>query len=101
MYGIWLFADAHADTRTRVHASQLAKPDPPELILYIEPPVNINTANSAELQLLPSIGPVLAGRMLAYRERHGPFRSLDALRNVRGIGPETIKKLRYYFEIDN
>ena len=98
LYGIWLFSFVYADARNTVQISQLPKPDPPELVFYIDPPVDINTSNREELQLLPSIGPVLAKRIIAYREHYGPFTSLDALRNIRGIGPKTVQKLRYYLE---
>jgi competence ComEA-like helix-hairpin-helix protein len=98
LYWIWLFSFVYADAHNSVQPSQLVKPDPPELVFYIEPPVDINTGNSEELQLLPSIGPVLAKRIIAYRERHGPFTSVDSLRNIRGIGPKTVQKLRYYLE---
>lgn len=48
--------------------------------------ININTAILAELDSLPGIGPVLAQRILDYREEHGPFQNVDELKNVRGIG---------------
>ena len=56
--------------------------------------VNINTADSATLQTLPGIGPVMADRIVAYRQEHGPFAALDDLLNVKGIGPATLDKLR-------
>ncbi|MCV2491628.1 helix-hairpin-helix domain-containing protein [Geodermatophilus sp. YIM 151500] len=49
--------------------------------------VNLNTATEAELDALPGIGPVLAGRIVDHRTRHGPFRSVDQLDDVPGIGP--------------
>lgn len=58
--------------------------------------VNINTATAAELDLLPGIGPALAGRILDYRASHGPFSTLDDLDGVSGIGPKTIAKLVPY-----
>src|SRR5262249_54737015 len=48
-------------------------------------PININTASAATLDTLPGIGPVLAGRIVTYRETHGPFRSVDELAAVDGI----------------
>jgi len=57
-------------------------PEPPA-------PVDVNRASAAELERLPRVGPALAGRIIAWREQHGPFRSLDDLRHVRGIGPAT------------
>jgi competence protein ComEA len=56
--------------------------------------VNVNTATAEELQTLPGIGPALAARIVAHRESHGPFRSVDDLRKVPGIGPATATKLR-------
>lgn len=49
-------------------------------------PVNINTAGLSELMTLPGIGEVLAGRIIDYREEHGPFDSPAGLLNVSGIG---------------
>ncbi len=48
--------------------------------------VNINTATLDQLVALPGIGPVLAQRIISYREQHGPFRSVHDLTNVPGIG---------------
>lgn len=58
--------------------------------------ININTATAAELDLLPGIGPVTAGRIIEYRNEHGPFRSLDELDNITRIGPKTIADLAPY-----
>ncbi len=57
-------------------------------------PTNVNTASAEELQRLPRIGPALAGRIVEHRRVHGPFRSADALAEVRGIGDKTLEKLR-------
>lgn len=48
--------------------------------------VNINTANSNELETLPGIGPTLAQRIIDHREAHGPFASIEDIMDVRGIG---------------
>ena len=48
--------------------------------------VNINTADLAALCALPGIGEALAGRVIEYREAHGPFTSPDEIMNVSGIG---------------
>lgn len=56
--------------------------------------LDINRADAAALRLLPGIGPTLAERILRARRRHGPFPTLDALAGVRGIGPETLERLR-------
>ena len=49
-------------------------------------PININTATVQELQTLPGIGPVLAQRIVDYRQAHGPFDTVGALIEVEGIG---------------
>ncbi|GIU96959.1 MAG: competence protein ComEA [Actinomycetota bacterium] len=58
------------------------------------PLVNVNTADAAALETLPGIGEVLAGAIIQYRTEHGPFRSVDELEDVSGIGPATLEKLR-------
>ena len=63
---------------------------------YIIPagPVDVNSADIYELDQLPGIGEVLAGRIIEYREEHGPFESLEDLCNVSGIGEKTCEELR-------
>jgi competence protein ComEA len=58
--------------------------------------VNINTATAEQLQLLPGVGPALAGRIIAFREANGPFEKVDELTAVQGIGDKSIEKLRPY-----
>jgi competence protein ComEA len=61
-----------------------------------QPTVNINTATSEQLQLLPGVGPALAGRIIAFREANGPFEKVDELAAVQGIGDKSLAKLRPY-----
>lgn len=56
--------------------------------------VNVNTATAEDLELLPGIGEVLAGTIVAYRDEHGPFSSVDQLEDVSGIGPVTLEEIR-------
>lgn len=56
--------------------------------------VDVNRATAAELDELPGIGPVLAERIVAWREDTGPFASVDDLVSVPGIGPATLEELR-------
>ena len=60
--------------------------------------VNINAASASELQLLPGIGPAKAERIVEYR-RLRPFRTVEELARVKGIGPKTVKKLRQHLSI--
>jgi competence protein ComEA len=57
-------------------------------------PVNLNTATSDDLDTLPGVGPTTAAAILAYRDQHGPFGSIDDLGEVSGIGPAKIEALR-------
>lgn len=56
--------------------------------------VNINSADATALEALPGIGEVLAAAIVAYREEHGPFTSIDQLQDVSGIGPATFADLK-------
>ena len=55
--------------------------------------VNVNTANSIELESLPGIGPSKAAAIMQYRQDHGPFESLSELDSVPGIGPATLQNI--------
>jgi len=61
--------------------------------------VNLNTADMKTLEELPGIGPTLAERIVAYREKHGGFRSVDELKKVSGIGDKKIEEIRDLVEI--
>ena len=56
--------------------------------------VNINTANVKELQKVHGIGHKTAARIVAYRDEHGVFKSVDGLLKVKGIGKKTLAKTR-------
>ena len=57
-------------------------------------PLDLNRATAQELTTLPGIGEVLAQRIVDYREAHGPFRSVEELIAVEGIGEGKLEKLR-------
>lgn len=57
------------------------------------PPVDLNAADAQTLAELPGIGPVLAGRIVAFRALNGPFASVDGLADVAGITPQRLEAL--------
>lgn len=56
--------------------------------------VNINTASLAELESLPGVGAKMAARILEYRQKNGPFKKVEELMNVRGLGEKNFLKLK-------
>jgi competence ComEA-like helix-hairpin-helix protein len=64
-----------------------------------ERPVNLNTATSEELQQVPGIGPVTAGKVLQMRKSYGSFKSVDDLLAIRGLGAKRLEKMRKYLTV--
>lgn len=62
--------------------------------------INLNTADSYDLQRLPGIGEKRAEDIIAYREEHGPFQTVDELDEVSGIGSGILEGLREYATVD-
>ncbi len=56
--------------------------------------VNLNTATKEELQTLPGVGPAVAQRIVEYRTKFGPFKSVDELLEIKGIGPKKLEKIK-------
>lgn len=56
--------------------------------------IHINTADEKKLDELPGVGPIMAKRIVEYRNEHGPFESVDDLAKVRGIGAEKLAKIK-------
>ena len=56
--------------------------------------VNINTASAADLDALPGIGAKTAALIVEYRQKNGPFKKVEELMNVRGIGEKNFLKLK-------
>jgi competence protein ComEA len=57
-------------------------------------PVSLSSATAEQLDALPGVGPVTAQKIVAYRQQHGSFRSVDELDAIAGIGPSRIADLR-------
>lgn len=56
--------------------------------------VNINAASAEQLESLPGIGASTAARIVEYRQKNGPFRKIEDLMNVRGIGEKSFLRLK-------
>lgn len=56
--------------------------------------LDLNRATEQEIEALPGIGPVLAGRIVDYRQSRGAFRTIEQLRHVKGIGKKTFERIR-------
>jgi competence ComEA-like helix-hairpin-helix protein len=61
--------------------------------------LDLNTASIDELQRLPKIGSKMAQRIVEFRRQYGPFRKLDDLQQVKGIGEKTLQILKPYIKI--
>ena len=73
--------------QTKTPAAAGAKPASPAV-------VNINTASATEIATLPGVGAKMAARIIEYRQKNGPFKKIEELMNVRGIGEKNFLKLK-------
>ena len=80
---VTLAVPAQMQTAPTAAATAAAETVPEETVSF---PVNINTADADTLTALPGIGQVLAERILAYRQQNGPFRVIEEITKVEGIG---------------
>ena len=77
-------ADGHY-LLSRMHGAEL---------LTLGLPLDLNSAGATDLDALPGIGPALAGRIEQYRQQHGPFKKIDDLLQVSGIGAKLLDKIK-------
>jgi competence protein ComEA len=61
--------------------------------------LDLNLASADDLEAIPGIGPVLAKRIIEFREKHGPLKDIEVLLNVKGVGPKKLEMIRRYVEI--
>jgi comEA protein len=62
--------------------------------------IKLNSAVESDLVKIKGIGPVLAERIVVYRESNGKFTKIDELTRVKGIGPKTLEKIEPFFCLD-
>ena len=74
--------------QARIPASPTIKPAAPVTF------VNLNTATLVELEALPGVGAKTAARIMDYRQKKGPFKKIEELMNVQGIGEKSFLKLK-------
>lgn len=62
--------------------------------------ININTADKEQLEEIPGVGPVTAERIIDYREENGYFKSIEELKNIKGIGEKTFENMKDKVTVD-
>ena len=63
--------------------------------------ININIASQAELENLPGIGPTTASRIIDYRNQHGEFKTIEDLKEIKGIGDKKAQAVKPYINFEN
>ena len=76
-------------------AAQAAEPQP-----RLTGVVNVNTATAEELELLPGIGDARARQVIELRKRRGGFKSVEELRDVKGIGDSALERMRPHLRLE-
>ena len=65
------------------------------------PRVDLNRATAQELETLPQVGPVIAERIIEFRTKQGPFKTVDDLLKVQGVGEKLLARLRDRLTVTN
>ncbi|MGL4550673.1 MAG: ComEA family DNA-binding protein [Gemmataceae bacterium] len=89
------FLHVEADDAPVIRAARPEEPPPSGKKPPPDGPVDLNDATPEQLQRLPGVGPVLAGRIVEAR----PFRAVDDLRKVKGVGAKTLEKVRPFVTV--
>ena len=61
--------------------------------------ININRADSDELEKIPGVGPATAKKIIEYRTNNGNFSSIEEIKNVSGIGEKTYESMKEYITV--
>jgi len=62
--------------------------------------IDINKASAVELTAIPGVGNVIAQRIVEFRDKQGPFRRVEDLMKIRGIGEKSFQKIRPYIKVE-
>ena len=92
---VLVLGEAQAQERKPTHQ----QPDQEQQAKSVET-VNLNTADLETLVKLPRVGPVIARRIIDFRDAHGGFKSPEELLNVKGIGQKTFERLKPLIRIE-
>jgi competence protein ComEA len=74
-------------------AQRVAKPAVSATVVSTEV-VNLNSATAAQIASLPGIGPKTADLIVQYRGKNGPFKKIEEVMNVRGVGEKSFLKIK-------
>ncbi len=77
------------------------QPLDPSRMKVLAIPVNINTANAEELDILPGVGPKMAQAIVDFREAHGKFSALEDLQKIKGLGPRKFAAIRPHITLQD
>ncbi len=89
-----LASDAPAGAGDEDETTEVAAP-----VEGLDGQVNINTGSQAELELLPGVGPSIAGKMISYRNEH-EFEQLNHVMRIKGIGKKTYAKMKPFLKLE-
>jgi len=97
--GVWMYRE-HWEPLPQISEEIEEKRQTDEEEIERKIQVSLNQATQKELETIPGIGPMIAKRIVLYREQWGDFHSIDELVNVQGIGKKTIEKMKPYLNIN-